>query len=141
MCWPPSKDCIRLESQFVNRCVHMKFLPLAPDWASRVITSASMTTTHVDAHKNQNSGEGIWGLPGLLLVPSHYSFPELLFNSSSERGSVVSCSLQPHELWPTRLLCPWAFSRQEYWSGLPFPSPGVLPNPGIEPASPALHTV
>ena len=39
---------------------------------------------------------------------------------------------------------PWAppsmgFSRQEYWSGLPFPSPGALPNPGIEPGSPALQ--
>ena len=31
------------------------------------------------------------------------------------------------------------FSRQEYWSGLPFPSPGDLPNPGIEPGSPALE--
>ena len=31
------------------------------------------------------------------------------------------------------------FSRQEYWSGLPFPSPGDLPNPGIEPRSPALE--
>ena len=31
------------------------------------------------------------------------------------------------------------FSRQEYWSGLPFPSPGDLPNPGVEPGSPALH--
>ena len=30
------------------------------------------------------------------------------------------------------------FSRQEYWSGLPFPSPGDLPDPGIEPTSPAL---
>ena len=30
------------------------------------------------------------------------------------------------------------FSRQEYWSGLPFPSPGDLPNPGIEPESPKL---
>ena len=30
------------------------------------------------------------------------------------------------------------FSRQEYWSGLPFPSPGDLPNPGIEPESPTL---
>ena len=30
------------------------------------------------------------------------------------------------------------FSRQEYWSGLPFPTPGDLPNPGIEPRSPAL---
>ena len=31
------------------------------------------------------------------------------------------------------------FSRQEYWSGLPFPSPGDIPNPGIEPWSPALQ--
>ena len=31
------------------------------------------------------------------------------------------------------------FSRQEYWSGLPYPSPGDLPNPGIEPGSPALQ--
>ena len=30
------------------------------------------------------------------------------------------------------------FSRQEHWSGLPFPSPGDLPNSGIEPGSPAL---
>ena len=33
------------------------------------------------------------------------------------------------------------FSRQEDWSGLPFPSPGDLPNPGIEPMSPALQVV
>ena len=31
------------------------------------------------------------------------------------------------------------FSRQEYWGGLPFPSPGDLPDPGIEPRSPALE--
>jgi len=31
------------------------------------------------------------------------------------------------------------FSRQEYWSGLPFPSPEDLPNPGIEPRSPTLR--
>ena len=30
------------------------------------------------------------------------------------------------------------FSRQKYWSGLPFPSPGNLPDPGIEPESPTL---
>ena len=32
------------------------------------------------------------------------------------------------------------FSRQEYWNGLPFPSPGDLPDPGIEPRCPALQT-
>ena len=31
------------------------------------------------------------------------------------------------------------FSRQEYWSGLPFPSPGDLPDPGIKPRTPALQ--
>ena len=31
------------------------------------------------------------------------------------------------------------FSRQEYWSGVPFPSPGDLPNPGMEPGSPAFQ--
>ena len=31
------------------------------------------------------------------------------------------------------------FSRQEYWSGLPFPYPGDLPNPGIKPGSPAFQ--
>ena len=35
---------------------------------------------------------------------------------------------------------PMGFSRQEYWSGLPFPSPGDLPNSGIEPRSPTLWT-
>ena len=37
------------------------------------------------------------------------------------------------------LLCPWGFSRQEYWSGLPLPSPGNLPNLETEPRSLALH--
>ena len=53
--------------------------------------------------------------------------------------SVVSDSLRPCELQPVRLLCPWGFSRQEYWSGLPYLPPGDLPNPRIEPMSPALQ--
>ena len=52
--------------------------------------------------------------------------------------SVVSDSLRPPGLQSTRLLCPWGFSRQEYWNGLPCPPTGHLPNPGIEPRSPAL---
>ena len=45
-------------------------------------------------------------------------------------------------LWKVAYQAPpsMGFSRQEYWSGLPFPSPGDLPNPGIEPRSPALQT-
>ena len=48
-------------------------------------------------------------------------------------------SLHPCGVQPTRLPCPWEFSRQEYWSRLPCPLPGDLPNPGIEPKSPALQ--
>ena len=53
--------------------------------------------------------------------------------------SVVSDSLQPQGLQPTRLLCSWGFSRQEYWSRFPCPPPGDLPNPGIKPRSPVLR--
>ena len=49
--------------------------------------------------------------------------------------SVVSDSLKPDGLWPARLLWPWRFSRQEYWSGLPCPPPMDFPNPGIQPKS------
>ena len=47
----------------------------------------------------------------------------------------LSHSLQLHGLQHARLLCPLGFSRQEYQSGLPFPSPEDLPNPGIKPRS------
>ena len=48
-------------------------------------------------------------------------------------------TLQLHGLQPARLLCPWGFSRQKYWSGLPSPPPGDLPKPEIEPRSPELQ--
>ena len=38
-----------------------------------------------------------------------------------------------------RLLCPWGFSGQEYWSGLSCPTPGDIPNPEIELRSPSLQ--
>ena len=51
-----------------------------------------------------------------------------------EVTSVMSNSLQPHELWCTKAPLLMEFSRQEYWSGLPCPFPGDLPDPGMEPA-------
>ena len=44
-------------------------------------------------------------------------------------------------LWTVahQALSSMGFSRQEYWSGLPFPSPEGLPDPGIEPGSPTLQ--
>ena len=49
--------------------------------------------------------------------------------------SVMSDPLWPHGLQHARLLCPW-ISQARILSGLPFPSPGNLPNPGTEPLSP-----
>ena len=53
---------------------------------------------------------------------------------------VVSNSLRPHGPQPSRLLCPWGFSRQQYWNSLPCPPPGDLLNPAMEPLSPTLQT-
>ena len=61
-----------------------------------------------------------------------FSLGSYKLKSESESHSVVSDSLQPHGL------C-MEFSRPEYWSGKPFPFPGDLPHPGIEPRSPTLQ--
>ena len=63
-------------------------------------------------------------------------------DGAADSGGLVA------KLCPT-LVAPWTvahqaslsmgFSRQEYWSGLPFPSPENLSDPGIEPRSPALQ--
>ena len=52
---------------------------------------------------------------------------------------LLSCVRLFASLWTAARQAPLSmgFSRQEYWSGLLFPSPGDLANPGIEPASPA----
>ena len=93
---------------------------------------------------------------GLVLVyfSPHYGsyFPASLYISYSFLG----CQIVNFILLCVKLLShvqlfasPWTvacqaplsmgFSRQKYWSGLPFPSPGNLPNPGIKPRSPALQ--
>ena len=41
--------------------------------------------------------------------------------------SVMADSLRSHGLQPTSFLCPWGFSRREYWSGLPFLNPEIKP--------------
>ena len=57
----------------------------------------------------------------------------------------VSCSVVSDSVTPWTVACQAplsrGFSRQEYWSGLPFPSPGHRPNPEIEPESPAWRAI
>ena len=52
----------------------------------------------------------------------------------------MSDSLPPYGLWLPRPLCPMGFSKQKYWIGLSFLSPRDLPDPGMEPGSPALQS-
>ena len=76
-----------------------------------------------------------------------YHIPIYLFNTSLSQYNVSSRKVKSFShVW--LFATPWTiaywaprsmgFSRQEYWSGLPFPSPGDLHNPGIEPGSPSL---
>ena len=59
----------------------------------------------------------------------------------SANVKLLSCVRLFETPWTVAYQAPLSmgFSRQEYWSGLPFPSPGVLPDPGIETGSPALQ--
>ena len=85
--------------------------------------------------------------------PASGSFPMswLLLSggqTSEASASVLTMNMDSTKLCPT-LAIPWTvarqaplsvrFSRQEYWSALPFPSPGELPDPEIEPRSPVLQ--
>ena len=69
----------------------------------------------------------MWALPGPGIEPKS---PAVM----SESCSVVSNSLQPHGLYS-----PWNSPGQNTGVGKPFPSPGDLPNPGIDPRSPSLQ--
>ena len=54
-------------------------------------------------------------------------------------GESESLSVRSNSLWPPWTIRSIEFSRPEYWSGCPFPSPEALPNPGIKPRSPTLQ--
>ena len=83
---------------------------------------------------------------GLFVIPSSTEYlSNPLWNKTQCVKKVKVKSLSRVQLFGT----PWTvahqaplsmgFSREEHWSGLPFPSPGDLPNPGIEPRSPELQ--
>ena len=82
-----------------------------------------------------------------IVNPGDFVSSSLKMNETHQAGlttgyyvtSVPFDSLWPYGPWPTRLLCPWGFSRQEYWGGLPCPPPRDLANPGTEPRSPTLQ--
>ena len=83
-----------------------------------LVYGTTLMSVSFDPHNHQNAAL----LYGVIVVLSSVA-------------SVLSIYLRPRGPQPTRLM---GFYRQEYQSGLPCPSPGDLPNPGIKPMSPAL---
>ena len=82
------------------------------------------------------------GLPHCKQMLYHLSHQgSLIALWTSEPVKLLSCVRLFAIPWSVAYQAPpsMEFSRQEYWSGLPFPSPGELPDPGIEPRSPALQ--
>ena len=127
-----------------------------PSWKVTATLTAPMSSfesenvlqfyKHVTSLKLHN-GSFRWALSYSILLRKNLS-PKKWINSSSQLGSWkvkdVYCSVMSNSF-----VTPWTvahlgsssmeFSRQEYWSGLSSPSPGNLPNPGIEPGSLALQ--
>ena len=95
-----------------------------------------LTTWGIQYRITDSEWNGAWGVPGT----APYQVPEgaqaseekkvLLSQSSSTLSTPCTVARQAP--------LPMGVSRHEYWSGLPFPSPGYLPNPAIKPRSPHL---
>ena len=117
-------------------------------WDSEVVGLAdwgqawgrSLSWCHRPEYTNRTMELGVEDLKGFS-EPSRYPLSgQVLEEKWSVGHSVVLRSLWPHELYVSRQAPPSIrFSRQEYWSGLPWPSPGDLPNLETEPGSSALQ--
>ena len=89
----------------------------------------------------QEYRSGVSLLSPILYCDHDYTLISLMKLSLSEWVKSLSHVRLLVTPWTVAFQAPpsMGFSRQEYWSGLPFPSPGDLPDPGIEPWSPAFQ--
>ena len=111
------------------RFIEMDGLMLsARGWGRGIVNSCSMRTEFQFLQNEKSCEDGWWGwLPNTVK----------LLNATEVRVLVAQSCLTlwgPQGLYPSRLLLSMGFSRQKYWSELPFPSPEDLPDPGIKPA-------
>ena len=95
----------------------------------------SLKLTRMTIKRRLNKMEVLF-LFGWILI-----FGNIIFMHCGGGGLVTKSSLTLATPWTVACQTPpsMGFSRQEYYSGLPFPSPRDLPNPGIEPRSPSLQ--
>ena len=144
--------CFHLHRVFFSACLPFSYR-----------TSVIGFRTHlVEFHRGEN-GEKLLSRVRLFVTPwtvAYQAFPprdflgkntgvgchfllQEIFSTQGLKLGLLHCRLYPFTVWATRevsnILSPSFFGwGQEYWSGLPFPSPRDLPGPGIEPRSPAL---
>ena len=119
-------------------------------WSS----GGNKSLTEVCSKENRTSdGSKCEHFQGLLLYKWCSTYSGSIYNGSTYNSSTYKFSTLKVKVKSISCIwlsaTPWAidyqasssmgFSRQEYWSGLPFPSPGDLPDPGIEPRSPTLQ--
>ena len=88
------------------------------------------------------TGKSSWQFPGCRACGSwSWTTGVWILAVPPARARVLSCSVVSYSLWlfwtvAHQVPLSMGFFRQEYWSGLPFPPPGHLPDPGIKPVSP-----
>ena len=119
-------------------------------FSSRFLYSAALQTSALEAESSSwfsgyNSTLMILNTSIQPQIPKFISLAQIFFLSLFILLDVLQASLLCLVIqscptpWTVANLCPWGFSRQEYWSGLPHPPSGDLPNPGIKPRSPTLQ--
>ena len=95
-----------------------------------------MTEAAWHTHSNKESLAFHWQAGSLLIVPlGKPVLTKMKVKSLSHVRLFVTPRTVAYQASPSM-----GFSRQEYWSGLPFPSPGDLPDPGFESRSPTLYS-
>ena len=120
--------CLSLSDLYLVQC------PPNPAAAAKSLQLCPTLCNPIDGSPPGSSAPGI--LQARILEWVAISF----FNACMPPKALQSCPTLC-DLWTAAHQAPLSieFSRQEYWSGLPFPSPGDLPDPGVEPTSPALQ--
>ena len=113
------------------------YLPVAAAAAAKSLQSCPTLRDPIDGSPPGSP------VPGILLARTLQCIA-ISFSSAWKwkvKVKSLSCVRPSATPWTAALQAPlfMGFSRQEYWSGMPSPSPGDLPNPGIEPGSPALQ--
>ena len=98
--------------------------------------SSPSSPAHQELVSSLPLGLGPSGIGGEISVRP---LPRWCLTSLAQTSVSQSCPTLCYPMTVTRQAPLSGFSRQQYWSGLPFPPPGDLPDPGIEPGCPALR--